>query len=496
MAFSRRHLVKGAIAAPVLGAAFLEAQARAPSVSDRVDPDSVAFLSEQLAAFAAKLRFDDLPDVVVKSVQRSIMDAVGVSLAASGLEPVCRPFIELARTLAGQGRAHVLGCNFTAPAAYAALANGAMAHALDYEDVHEPSSTHPNAAPVAAALALAEELGNVDGKRLIAAVAVGSEVAIRLALARTDDWTRHGWYLPPIVGAFGAAATAANLLGLDAKQTLAAFSLTLCQSSCSAEILHSPAADIRAIRDGFAAQAGVVSAQLARNGVTGFDRPIEGKAGFYTMFARGLYRPEVVIDGLGARFHNADIAFKAWPSCRGTHLYVQAAIDLHRAGLTDPAEIICTITPRNAELCTPEKQQPVSAIDAKFSIPFSVATALRTGEVTLASFSAAALADPATLALAARVRPVFDAERARPVSAGGGTVVEVVMSNGMRHRRSVQHLRGSVEDPMSDRELRDKFLDCALMSASRPRRQRLEQLADALQSLRAVKDVRSLLVNV
>src|SRR5690606_9763197 len=162
----------------------------------------------------------------------------------------------------------------------------------------------------------------------------------------------------------------------------------------SAEILHSPAADIRAVRDGFAAQAGLVSAQLARGGVVGFDRPIEGRAGFYAMFARGLYRPDVVVDGLGTRFHAGDVAFKAWPSCRGTHLYVQAAIDLHRQGLVDAEEIVCTIPPRNAELCTPEKQRPVSAIDAKFSIPFCVATALRTGQVTLASFADDALADP------------------------------------------------------------------------------------------------------
>src|SRR5512138_2919992 len=268
---TRRNLLTASLSVPALGAgAVFAKQGSAPSPHDRVDPGSVAPLSERLAAFASGLRFEDLPDAVVTSVRRAILDALGVGLAASGLEPVCRPFVEHARTLKGQGRAHVLGFGFAAPAAQAALANGAMAHALDYEDVHEASSTHPNAATIAAALALAEELGGIDGKRLIAAVAAGSEVAIRLALARVDDWTRHGWYIPPIVGAFGAAAAAANLLRLDVNQTLAAFSLTLCQSSCSAEILHSPAADIRAIRDGFAAQAGLTSAQLARSGVVGF----------------------------------------------------------------------------------------------------------------------------------------------------------------------------------------------------------------------------------
>ena len=494
MTLTRRNLLTASLSVPALGAgAVFAKQGSAPSPHDRVDPGSVAPLSERLAAFASGLRFEDLPDAVVTSVRRAILDALGVGLAASGLEPVCRPFVEHARTLKGQGRAHVLGFGFAAPAAQAALANGAMAHALDYEDVHEASSTHPNAATIAAALALAEELGGIDGKRLIAAVAAGSEVAIRLALARVDDWTRHGWYIPPIVGAFGAAAAAANLLRLDVNQTLAAFSLTLCQSSCSAEILHSPAADIRAIRDGFAAQAGLTSAQLARSGVVGFERPIEGKAGFYAMFARNLYRPEVVIDRLGAHFHNADVAFKAWPSCRGTHLYVQSAIELHRQGLTAPEEIVCTIHPRNAELCTPEKQRPVSAIDAKFSIPFSVATALHTGEVTLASFNAEALTNPETLALAARVRPLHDAARARPVSAGGGTIMELVMSNGERHQRSVRHLRGSIEDPMSDAELRTKFIECGSMSASKPARARLEALADSVASLHEATEVRSLL---
>lgn len=493
MDLSRRQLLASSLAVPALGAGAALAGASSPQPDGRVDPDTVAGLSGRLARFASGLRYEALPGPVVAAVRRSILDALGVGLAASGLEPVCTPFVEHARTLAGHGRAHVLGSGFAAPAAYAALANGAMAHALDYEDVHEASSTHPNAATIAAAFALAEELGGVDGRRLIAAVAAGCEVAIRLALARTDDWTWHGWYIPPIVGAFSAAAASANLLGLDERQTLAAFSMTLCQSSCSAEILHSPSADIRAVRDGFAAQAGLVAAQLARGGVVGFERPIEGRAGFYAMFARGLYRPEVVVDGLGTRFHAADVAFKAWPSCRGTHLYVQAAIDLHRQGLVDPREVVCTIHPRNAELCTPEKQRPVSAIDAKFSIPFCVATALRTGRVTLASFADDALSDPATLALAARVRAVHDARRARPVSAGGGEVVELAMADGSRHARAVEHLRGSVEDPLTDVELHAKFVECALASASRPTRERVERLAASVASLEGVHDVGSLL---
>jgi len=496
--FTRRQLLASSLAAPALGAgaALAEAASPAPRADSPPDPDVVSGMSARLAGFASGLRYEALPEPVVSSVRSSILDALGVGLAASGLEPVCRPFVEHARTLAGQGRAHVLGFGFTAPASYAALANGAMAHALDYEDVHEASSTHPNAATVAAAMALAEELGQVDGKRLIAAVAAGSEVAIRLALARTDDWTRHGWYIPPIAGAFGAAAAAANLLRLDVKQTLAALSMTLCQSSCSAEILYSPSADIRAVRDGFAAQAGLVSAQLARSGVVGFERPIEGQAGFYAMFARGLYRPGAVVDGLGTRFDNADVAFKAWPSCRGTHLYVQAAIDLHRQGLSDPDEIVCTINPRNAELCTPEKQRPVSAIDAKFSIPFCVATALRTGQVTLASFSDAALSDPATLALAARVRAVHDAQRARPASAGGGAVVELVMADGTRHARDVRHLRGSVEDPLTQQELHAKFVECGLLAASRPQRDRIELLASSVASLDDMGDVGTLLTGL
>jgi 2-methylcitrate dehydratase PrpD len=495
MDMTRRKLLASSVVLPALGSAA----ALAPLAGDARaqpghQPSSTRLpLSERLATFVSGLRYEQLPAQVVASVRHSILDALGVGIAASGLEPVCVPFLDHARTLAGQGRAQVLGAGFTAPATFAALANGAMAHALDYEDVHEASSTHPNAATVAAAWALAEELGDVDGRRLIAAVAAGSEVAIRLALARGDDWTRHGWYIPPIVGSFGAAAAAANLLGLTPRQTLAAFSMTLCQASCSAEILHSPAADIRAVRDGFAAQAGLMSAQLAHSGVAGFDRPIEGKAGFYAMFARNNYRPEAVVDQLGTRFHNADVAFKAWPSCRGTHLYVQAALQCHREGLTDPVEIVCTVHPRNAELCTAQKARPVSAIDAKFSIPFSVATALRTGQVTLGSFSPRALADPDTLALAARVRAVHDPDRARPTSAGGGTVLELVMADGSRHARDVHHLRGSIADPMGSDELRAKFIECGLHGARTPSRDGLQRLADALLALEEVADISTLL---
>src|SRR5690606_13607125 len=199
---------------------------------------------------------------------------------------------------------------------------------------------------------------------------------------------RYGWYPPPIIAAFGATAAVGKLLKLDPSQLVDAFSLTLCQATCSAELKTSPHSDVRAIRDAFPAQVAVSSALLARKGVRGFDRPFEGTAGFFELYARGAYSPQALTEALGERFEIDRISFKPWPSCRGTHAFIEAAQRLARTYRIDPRSIraVELVGSRlNRMLAEPlaQKQRPATAIDAKFSLPFTVAVALRRGTVTL-----------------------------------------------------------------------------------------------------------------
>ena len=423
-------------------------------------------LSAQLAGFVVRTEYEDLSPHAAEMTKRCILDAIGVSIAASGLGEGCRAFVDLAREYDGQPRCTILGYSRKAPPEAAAFANGALAHAMDYEDSHDGALVHPNAPTVPAALAIAEGYAPVSGKELMTAVAVGCEVAVRLGLSLRVSLADFGWYPPPLLAAFGATAAAAKLLRLDERQVLDAFSLTLCQATCSGEIIHSPNSLLRAVRDAFPARAGVTSALLARRSVTGFEAPFEGRAGFFATFARGEYDPAVILTDLGKQFEIENISFKPWPSCRGTHAAIEAALLCRREHGIDPAQIEHVLVRGGRMLRMlgeplETKQRPATAIDAKFSLPFTTATALLKGRVGLQDFLAPALADSEVLRLAAKVAvdPDFAATTAI------GAVLEIRLRDGRSCRQAIDTPLGAPANPMSLEALLGKFSECATYAA-------------------------------
>ena len=457
---------------------------------------SVTGLSSALAAFVADTTYDDVPVRSREMAKRCVLDAMGVSLAATGAE-VCRPFRELAIEQGGRPECTLLGSDVRVPAAAAAFANGALAHALDFEDSHDGALLHPNAPTIPAVLAVSEAYGPISGRDVITAVVLGCEVACRMGLALDVALDRYGWYPPPMIAAFGATAAVGKLLKLDAAQLVDAFSLALCQATCSAELKTSPHSDVRAIRDAFPAQLAVISALLARKGVRGFDRPLEGAAGFFALYARGAYAANVLTDALGERFEIDRISFKPWPSCRGTHAFIEAAQVLSRANDFDTRAIVAIelVGSRiNRMLAEPlaQKQRPATAIDAKFSLPFTVAVALQRGTVTLDDFSTAALQDEATLALAARVN--YTVSETLPDK--GIETLRAAMTIRLQDGRSfaieIAEPLGSERRPVDDDLLIGKFRDCARRASHRPSAESIDAWARQILALEECDDMRPL----
>jgi 2-methylcitrate dehydratase PrpD len=427
----------------------------------------VAELTRQLAAHVARVRYADLPAAAVLAAKRSLLDAIGVSLGASGLEPACAPFAELAAETSGP--CTVLGVQRRSSPLMAALANGALAHALDYEDAYDGAPVHPNAASVPVALALAERSPTISGQQLVAALAVGCDLVCRLGLSLQENPDRYGFFTPPILSAFGAAATAAQLLGLDEERVVATFALTLSQAMCSSQWKTDPDSSLRAIRDAFPAQTGLLAALLANQGVRGFEGAFEGTFGLYALYARGAYDPAALLDQLGTRFLGEDVSFKPWPSCRGTHAFVSAALELKARHGVD-CDAIDSIEARGAALNTmlmeplAQKQRPATAIDAKFSLPFCLGSALARGTLSLDDFAPAALTDPRVLALAQRVR--FTAEPGTGMRDAVSGELTVQLRSGARHALRVEHPLGHPRHPLAQEQLIAKFVDCAGRAAS------------------------------
>lgn len=418
-------------------------------------------LSLRLAQFVAGTPEAGIPSSALRSAARVVLDASGVMRAASALAPEVQPFIAHA-VEGGAGPARILGTAHAVRPALAALANGAMAHALDYEDAFDGAPLHPNASLVPAVLALAQAQGRVGGRSLLAAIAIGCEVSCRIALSLRQRLEDGGWYPPPILGAFGAVAGAARLLGLTPQQLLDAWSLVLLQNSMPGEIKHDRDTVIRAVREAFPAQAAVQAVQLARSGVRGFGAPLEGRDGFFRLFAGNHYAAEGLMAPPPERWHIESLSFKPWPSCRGTHAAIECALLLReqvdwraiRALRIEGCEVH-----RMLALPPDRKAAPRTAIDAKFSLPYTVATALVTGRVNLDSFGAAALANAEVLQLAQRAgfvqREDWGVERA--VSGA----VQLTTADGRILRHEILDPRGSPARPLDEAELATKFVDCA-----------------------------------
>ena len=420
-----------------------------------------ADLSLRLAQFVTQTPSTQLGPEALHAAARVMLDATGVMRAASTL-PEVQPFIAEARA-AGAGPCTVLGTTVHTRAEVAALANGAMAHALDFEDTLDTAPLHPNASLVPAILALSQAHGPMRGRAMLEAIAVGCEVACRLALSVRRPLEDGGWYPPPILGAWGAVAGAARLLGLTPRQLLDAWSLLLLQNSCAGEIKHDRHTVLRAVREAFPAQAAVQVTRLALAGVRGFDGPLEGRNGFFRIFAQNEYEPEVLL-GTSTHWHVEALSFKPWPSCRGTHAAIECALRL-RAAIADDRGQIRHIRVEGGEvhrmLAEPatRKQAPQTAIDAKFSLPFTVATALLKGRVDLDCFDEAARQDRAVLELAGRIDFLVREDWTSRDAVSGA--VQITLADGRILRQEIREPRGSPNNRLADDELLAKFVDCA-----------------------------------
>lgn len=454
-----------------------------------------------LAKYIADTDYNDIPATVVDVTKRSILEGLGVMIAASGLGEGCRQFVELAEEGGGKAESSIIGSDIKVPSYMAAYANGSMAHALDFENTH---MVHPNAAAIPAALALAESIGNVSGKELIAAVTLGSEMVCRLSLARSMNSSASGeearptgvsaWYIPSIYGTIGATTAASKVLGLSPEQIMDAFSLSMCQSTCSGELIFSPRSYIRAIRDAFAAKAGVLSALLAKKGIIGFEQPIEGKAGFFTMYANGKYDPDILTKDLGKVYECVNVSFKPWPSCRGTHPYVAATLqtmDEHDIKPDDIEAVNFILNMPNIMLCEPleSKRKPTTAIDAKFSIPFCIATAIVHKKVALGHFTSQALLDDDVLKVAQKVTYKVDTTMRRQGLEVQPDLVHIKTKGEQISSKGIEFIYGHPENPMSQDALITKFMDCVSYSIKPIPKKNLDKLVLLTLNLEDVENI-------
>ena len=447
------------------------------------------------AAYLRDIRFADLPQHVVAATKRSIFDTLGVMLAGSGPETAANRLVREVARWGGTPEASVIGHPLRLPAVHAGFVNGAMAHQYDFDDTHDAAVAHPTANTLAAGLAVAQSIGNVSGAELIRAIALGSDIVCRLGLAIQGSLYEYPWTRPPIIGIWGATATASALLQLPSDAIESAFGFTLHQTGNTLECLYAAGSEVRGLRDGFSVRNGITAALMARAGIRGDRTALEGRFGLFHAFFRGEYDRSALVDELGSRFEGASVSIKPWPSARETHATIRCVLELkanHGVSAEAIDDVHLFVGRTNLEFCEPAdaRRKPAAKMDALSSLPFAVAVALHHGGVPLSAYTSEALTDPAILALARRVTWEVDDERSRDGSIEGARVV-ITLADGRKISHSVRHGLGHPDDPLPEEAVVRKFRDCARMATRPPGDEAIDRLHRVVQDLehRSVEDL-------
>ncbi len=447
---------------------------------------AVVPLTDRLAAFAAGLEVGRVPPEALEVARDGILDLVGVALAGAP-EPASRIVARLVREEGASPLATVLGAGFRTSAANAALANGTSGHALDYDDVNLAMRGHPSVVSAPAALAVAEACG-APGTEALAGYVAGVEVTISLAFGVGRTHYPAGWHSTATLGAIGAAAAAARVRRLDRERTRAALGIA---ASMASGLRRNFGSMTKPLHAGHAARCGVQAAALAAGGFTADAAALEGPLGFLAVVSRDS-DPGAAVARLGRAWGlvSPGLSVKRHACCYGTHHAADALLDLraeHRLGPDGVEAIDVLVAP--AGMAALIHDRPRIGLEAKFSMPYILASALVDGELTLHTFTDEAVRRPEVLDLLPKVR-CREADGA-PVAGDDPRFAEVTVAlrDGRRLHRRVDHPRGSPEAPLGRADLDRKFRDCAAAALSPSAVERVLQMLHEIDTLPDLHDL-------
>jgi len=344
-------------------------------------------------------------------------------------------------------------------------------------------------------MAIAEQKGNLSGKEFITASALGVDMMCRLALATTPGSRpiNTGWHLTTLYGFLGAAGTAGRMLGLSEEKMVNGLGIAYHQCSGNGQCVVDGALTKR-MGPGFAVKGGITAALLAEKGVTGARNCLEGEWGLYKLYHHGNYDAKVLTKDLGKYFEGINVAIKPYPCCRGIHPAIDATLALikeHNTKAEDVQKIVLSVSKEHYQLlCEPEeaKLRPRTQVDAQFSIPWGVATAIVREQVTLDDFTEMAIKNREILKLTQKMSVKVDARLNRPEKIEP-TRVELTTKQGKVYTQEVEEPLGSLERPMSFDDCARKFRDCAKNLGD----EKIGKVTELINGLEKVTDIRKLI---
>jgi 2-methylcitrate dehydratase len=415
-------------------------------------------ITHQMAEFAIKLKYEDIPAPAIKEAKRFLLDSVGCALAAVNNEDMAAMYRFIDR-IGGTPEATIMGSGALTSAPNAALMNSLLVRALDYNDIYwEQDPSHPSDV-IFGGISPAEALGK-GGKDALLAMMIAYELEMRWCLACFPGVREVGWHHATLTQ-FVSPFVAGRMYDLNAEQMVAAAGISGSSHFTLGGVVAGHLTNMKNTADPLATQAGVLAALMAREGYTGPVEVIEGKEGFQHVIHNVELRPEILLDGLGVKFLITDCAYKAFPTEALTHQPISAVLNVmqqHNLVAEDLAEIHIQTTTRGADILSDaSKYDPQTRETADHSLPYCIAAAAADGGLWPTSFDEEKLFDPRIRVLLPKIKVVANAEIDALFPGVKRAVATLTTTDGRTLAETVDHAKGSPQNPMSDEEVIAKF---------------------------------------
>jgi len=412
--------------------------------------------TRKVAEFGADTRYSDLPpEVIVKSKER-ILDTMGCMIAGCR-EDLAPLMVKYAEETGGMPEASIVGFGSKTSASNAALVNGTLGHALDFDDTQTSFGGHPSTVILPAALSLGEKLAS-SGKQVLEAYVVGFESACKIGRGVNPRLYANGWHGTSVVGTFGAAVAAGKLLRLDPGRMASALGLAASQSCGLRENFGTMTKPFHA---GRASQSGVLAALLAKDGFTASQQVLEAKRGFCAVFS-GEYDLAKITEALGDPYDilSPGVHTKPYPSCLFTHTIIDATLFLAETYDIRPEDVNrvqCWVAPIVSDVLI--HANPQTGLQGKFSAQYAVAVSLLNRTAFLDHFTDSRVRTSEAQSMIKKVSVVV-----RPDETGNdppASTVAITLRNGREYTTRVEVATGNPEKPMTLNQLITKYRICA-----------------------------------
>ncbi len=447
-------------------------------------------LTEAIANAVVGANYEKMPAAAIQIARMCLLDCLGVALAALR-EPTARIITEHVRQLGGKPECGVIGGGYRTCAQFSALANGTIAHALDFDDYAITSACHPTVVLFPAIFALASREG-LPGRSIIEAYLAGWEVGSKLGNELAPALQGRGWHPTSTIGTLAATAACARLLRLTVSQTRTALGMAASQAS---GLNRNFGTDTKPFHAGNSAANAITAVLLAQQGFSANQTALEGPGGFCRVLAEkdcAAALPDMA-EGMDIL---SSYAIKPYPACGLTHRCIEATIHLagqHQIQPEQVALIECHVPPMFQKILV--YPNPQNGLEGKFSMEYCIAAALLERRMTLRQFEDERVLSAQTRAIMPRVKMVFlqGVEHMNMVAIAQS--VRIVLNDGTEYVHEVPWAKGSAGNPMSWDEVVDKFRNCAETTLSSREIARVIELLEKLESLETIDELMEILGN-